>query len=103
MRIESQEMILALTNPTLQKNVFELQSRLKRIDGELDMLNRAAYFDDRSISKVPILESQRAIGSAQLEQRQEELSRLTISAPSAGWFEPAKAFPAESPENPTKS
>ena len=101
MRIESQGMILALTNPALQKNGFDLQSRLTRIDGELETQKRAAYFDVRSVSKVPMLESQRAIGSAHLEQRQEELSRLTISAPSAGWFEPAKAKPAESPENPS--
>ena len=101
MRIESQGMILVLTNPALQKNVFDLQSRLTRIDGELETQNRAAFFDVLSVSKVPMLESQRAIGSAQLKQRQEELSQLIVSAPISGWFEPAKAKPAESPENPS--
>jgi putative peptide zinc metalloprotease protein len=83
MRIESQELILALTNPALQKKGFELQSRLTRIDGELETQNRAAYFDVKSVSKVPLLESQRAIGSAQWEQRQAELSQLIVSAPIA--------------------
>ncbi len=101
MRIESHEMILALTNPALQKNNFELQSRLTRIDGELETQKRAAYFDVRSVSKVPMLESQRAIVSTQLEQRQAEFSQLIVSAPIAGWFQPAKAKSAEAIENPS--
>jgi multidrug resistance efflux pump len=48
-----------------------------------------------------MLESQRAIGLAQWEQRQAELSQLIVPAPIAGWFEPARAKPAESPENPS--
>ncbi len=101
MRVESQDMIVALANPAIEKNLFDLQARLMRVDGELATLNRAAYFDHPSVSKVPMLERQKAIVAAQLEQRQMELSLLTILAPTAGWFEPAKAKPAESPENPS--
>lgn len=99
--IERETMILKIANAALQKNVYDLETRLMRIDSQLGTLDRTAYFDNRSIASVPMLISQRELVTKQLEQKWDDQSRLTVSAPVAGWFEPAKAKQAEAPENPS--
>ena len=99
--IEQDTMILTLSNAAIQKNVYDLEGRLMRIDRQLETLDRIAYFDHRSIASVPMLISQRELIMKQLEQKWDDLSRLTVTAPDAGWFEPANAKPAEAPENPS--
>ena len=99
--IERETMILKIANAALQKNVYDLETRLMRLDSQLGTLDRTAYFDNRSIASVPMLISQRELVTKQLEQKWDDQSRLTVSAPVAGWFEPAKAKPAEAPENPS--
>ena len=99
--IERESMILTLSNAEIQKSVYDLEMRLMRIDRQLETLERIAYFDIRPIASGPILISQRELVTNQLEKKRVDQSRLTVSAPVAGWFEPAKAIPAEAPENPS--
>ena len=99
--IERETMILTITNAALQKNVYDLETRLMRIDSQLGTLDRTAYFDNRSIASVPMLISQRELVTKQLEQKWDDQSRLIVSAPVAGWFEPAKAKQVDAPENPS--
>ena len=99
--IEAETIVLTLCNTAIQKSVYDLESRLKRIDRQLETLDRLAFFDNRAIATKPMLVSQRGLVLQQLEQKRDEQSRLTIAAPTAGWFEPAMAAPAQAPENPS--
>lgn len=99
--VEGESMILTLDNPALQKQIFELETQLMRIDCQLETLQRSAYFDTLVLEKRPSLVSQRALLSKQLERKGDEQSGLTVLAPTTGWFEPANAKPPEHPESPT--
>ncbi len=99
--IQRESMILTLDNPVIAKQVFELETKLMRIDCQLETLQRWAYFDTLALEKRPTLVSQRAILSKQLEKKVDEQSGLIVLAPATGWFEPAKAKPPERPESPT--
>ena len=98
--IEQESMILTLENPAIQKQVFELESKLMRMDGQLETIERSAYFDTRALASLPTLVSQRALVSKQLERKKDEQQGLTVLASTSGWFESAKSKPAESLESP---
>lgn len=99
--VERASMILTLDNPAIAKHVFELETNLMRIDCQLETLQRRAYFDPLVLEKRPMLVSQRALLSKQLEKKMDEQSGLTVRAPATGWFEPANAKPPEHPASPT--
>jgi len=99
--VESETTLLTLKNASVQKSIFELESRLKRVESQLDTLNRTAFFDQRLLDSIPILLAQRDLVAKQLSQKQDEASRLNVTAPIAGWFEPALALPTEAVSSPS--
>ena len=99
--IEPDTIVLTLCNAAIQKCVFDLEARLTGIDRQLETLDRLAFFDNRAIASKPRLVSQRGLVLQQLEQKRDEQSRLTVTASSAGMFEPSMATPAQAPENPS--
>lgn len=99
--IERDDTILTLKNTSIQKSIFELECRLNRIESQLDTLKRSAFFDQRLLDSIPILIAQRDLVAKQLSQKQDEASRLNVTAPMAGWFEPSLAHPPEAVSSPS--
>jgi putative peptide zinc metalloprotease protein len=93
--VESDATILKLINTSIQKSSFELESRLKRLETQLETYQRNAFFDQRLLDSIPSLLAQRDIVAKQLSQKQEEASRLNVRALASGWFEPVVAHPPE--------
>ena len=101
MNVDNQKMIVSLKNISVQKSIFELESRLERVNCQLATLERSAFFDQRLLASRPILLSQRDLVTRQISQKRDELSRLIVNAPIAGWFEPALAHPPEPARSPS--
>ena len=99
--VEIDTTILTLKNTSIQKSIFELESRLKRLETQLETYQRNAFFDQRLLDSVPSLLAQRDLVAKQLSQKQDEASRLNVKSPSTGWFEPAVAHPPEVVSSPT--
>ncbi len=99
--VESDATILTLKNTSIQKSIFELESRLKRLETQLETYQRNAFFDQRLLDSIPSLLAQRDLVVKQLSQKQDEASRLSVRAPASGWFEPAAAQPPEVVSSPS--
>ena len=95
------EILLRLSNENIDRNFLEYESRLVKLDQQLKTLERVSYYEDRSALSAPLIQSQRAIVVKQLNQKRDELSRLSVSAPQSGRFEPAMSDHAETLGNPT--
>lgn len=99
--IDSDATILTLTNTSIQKSILELESRLRRLETQLETYQRNAYFDQRLLDSIPLLRAQRDLVAKQLSQKQDEASRLNVKAPASGWFEPAVANAPEVVSSPS--
>lgn len=99
--IESEATILTLKNTSIQKSIFELESRLKRLETQLETYQRNAFYDQRLLDSIPSLLAQRDLVTKQLWQKQDEASRLNVRSPASGWFEPAVAQTPEIVSSPS--
>jgi len=100
-RVDSEAMLLELSNRSLEKGVLELETRLARLNQQLETLHRVAYLDDRAVASIPSVTTQQTLVASQLGKKRTEVAGLRVTAPSSGRFEPAIAAPADSPENPS--
>jgi hypothetical protein len=98
--VQANSVLMELQNDAIIDSISELQTRKLQIDERLNTLDRLAYVDERVIDNIPLLQQQKLFLERQLQERNEELQRLTIVAPASGAFVPAIAKPSEKLENP---
>lgn len=99
--VKSESVIIQLSNEPLERSLLDLESLLIRVNQQIKTYNRTAYFEDRLVDSIPVLESQRVLLEKQLQEKQNDKARLSIMAPGDGNFEPVVALPAEVPESPS--
>jgi len=102
-KLEQDDLILEIENATIEKQVLDLETaRMKKVCQLDNIEKRTRFFDNRAIEEMPMLRSEIAIASSQLEQKRNELLHVVVSAPSRGCFEPAVASVPDAPKNPAE-
>lgn len=95
--VKSGEVLARLSNIDLQLEVLKLEGEKKRLETELDGLQRQRYGDDKASLQIPSVEEMLATTTEQLREKQNDLARLTITAETDGYVFPAAPRPNRSP------
>ena len=101
MRVDSGTPILSLTNLTLERNAYELETKLLARDHEMEMLDRLELLDLPRQNRKTELDSDRQKLTKQFEFVKKQQALLSVTAPATGWFEPVIAKPADFHSSPT--
>lgn len=88
-RVERGQPLLVLSNPDLEIALLELQGQRAVNEARLRSVERERFQDEQSALQIGQLREMLATTTQQLEEKQRELSRLRIVAPTAGVIIPA--------------
>lgn len=88
-RVERGQPLLILSNPDLEIALLELQGQRAVNEARLRSVERERFQDEKSALQIGQLRELLATTAQQLEEKQRELSRLRIVAPTAGVIIPA--------------
>jgi len=94
-RVDSEMPILSLTNLTLERSAYELETKLLARHHEMEMLDRLELLDLPRQYRKTELDSDRQKLTMQLEFVRKQQALLSVTAPATGWFEPVIAKPAD--------
>ncbi len=87
--VDGQQPLMVLSNPDLELAVLDLQGRRAVGEARLRSVERERFKDDQSGLQIGQLHEMLTTTAQQLEEKQRELSRLRIVAPTAGVIIPA--------------
>ncbi|NLF68755.1 MAG: biotin/lipoyl-binding protein [Candidatus Anammoximicrobium sp.] len=88
-RVDQGQPLLVLSNPDLELSVLDLQGRRDVTESRLRVANREQFADDQSGLQIGQLRELLAATEQQLAEKQQELARLKLVAPTAGVIIPA--------------
>jgi putative peptide zinc metalloprotease protein len=86
--VEQGDVLASMRNVDLMLAVVDLQGQREQLQAQLEKLNRLRHVDDRVAMQVPRVEEMKETVEEQLAEKEEELGRLNITAPVAGYVFP---------------
>ena len=101
LQVSKDATLIRLENPNLVKRILDLETLWLRKVCQLDTIERrTAFLDEHAIAMVPKLRAEIVIAANELSEMKLEQSKLRVTAPQNGWFEPAISSQPDAPTNP---